>query len=625
MGDCEERTPLHRAVKYGDEKIVEFLLESGANQNHQSTRSGKTPLHRATTPKIVRILLNYGADPFIRSFTDKETNKKGQSAYDSLFIENDELPRVVLDSFLRTNKKENESSDLLFVYDLNFFRNTRYEMAQHACMVEYDSKLLFHPLTEAMTRLKWRIQSKMRYLFVMMKLLFAASLTLLVTSKFATNPSDTNATSIHSSNNDSKSNATENYCKLTENKKETIAYILVFVSVLLLLIDELKQMLANILSYFTNWKNWMDLTMIISAIVFLSVDFDCFINVQHGDLPSPQLAAISIFFAWFNLVLLLGGIPSVGIYIYMFTNVSKTLLFFIMIYSPALIAFALCFYVLVPDDVKAFKNPGRSILKIMAMMIGELEYEQTFLGNNEANQGTSARIILAWIMSVGFVCFATIVIMNLLVGLTVSEMEKLKSEARQVSLKQHVSQLINFQQFWYKDCDENNGKRSPKGQKSGELSQTYDQSRCHRIFWKILGHIFNQNSTVFSALENAMNRNEETMLTKRSCKRVCVKANVKKAIAGEKKNKFWSNISDLLPGFLQDSSYKVYFYDERRMEHGSDTGFRFPKELVENTKESLKSKKALKDEIKKKNEEGFEEEFKKYLKLKEIETQFKTD
>ena len=119
IGDCEERTPLHRAVKYGDEKIVEFLLESGANPNHASTRSGKTPLHRATTPKIVRILLNYRADPFRKSF--KIGDKKGQSAYDALFIENDELPRVVLDSFLRTNKKEKESSDLLFVYDLNLW------------------------------------------------------------------------------------------------------------------------------------------------------------------------------------------------------------------------------------------------------------------------------------------------------------------------------------------------------------------------------------------------------------------------------------------------------------------------------------------------------------------------
>ena len=112
-GDCENRTPLHRAVKYGNEKIVEFLLENGANPNHKSERSGKTPLHRATTPKIIRILLNYKADPNMK-------NDAGESAFDTLFLENDELPEVVMDSFLRTNKKQSESSDLLFVYGFSY-------------------------------------------------------------------------------------------------------------------------------------------------------------------------------------------------------------------------------------------------------------------------------------------------------------------------------------------------------------------------------------------------------------------------------------------------------------------------------------------------------------------------
>ena len=180
-GDCGNRTPLHRAVKYGNEKIVEFLLECGADPNHKSSRSGKTPLHRATTPKIVRILLNYRADSTIK-------NHKGISAYDALFQENDELPEVVMDSYIRTNKKESESSDLLYVYDLSFFEHTKYEMSRHASMIEYGSKLLFHPLTEAMTRLKWSIHPKMIYLFHFVKLIFALSLTWMVDSKIHKNP-----------------------------------------------------------------------------------------------------------------------------------------------------------------------------------------------------------------------------------------------------------------------------------------------------------------------------------------------------------------------------------------------------------------------------------------------------
>ena len=610
-GDCENRTPLHRAVKYGNEKIVEFLLECGANPNHKSSRSGKTPLHRATTPKIVRILLNYRADSTIK-------NHKGISAYDALFQENDELPEVVMDSYIRTNKKESESSDLLYVYDLSFFKHTKYEMSRHASMIEYGSKLLFHPLTEAMTRLKWSIHPKMIYLFHFVKLIFALSLTWMVDSKIHKNPLIGNTTSTDDIINSTTMKFQETSCHLHENKYDLVAYILVAISVLVLVFAELKQMFENITAYFLNWKNWSDLIMIITAIVFLSVDFDCFFDVQRGEVPSVELSAISVFLAWFNLVLLLGYIQTVGIYIYMFINVTKTLLFFILIYLPALIAFALCFYVLAPDELKAFDTPFKSVLKIMAMMIGELEYEENFLNNDGHNQPIRTRIVLARIMSVAFVCFATIVIMNLLVGLTVSEMPKLRIEAREVILKQNVASLIHVQKFWYKE-DKDSGINDVSGRK--EIDRTtskVNSSKCQSFCTRFRDFFFYRNATVFSALEDVSKKDGVS-----SNRKVCVIPNVKKTTINSKKKKFWRNISDLLPTFLKETSYKVYFYDEWRMEHGSYTGFKFPKELVENTKKSLVSKNALKEELKRNNDDAFEEEFKRYIKLKEIEKQSK--
>ena len=614
-GDCENRTPLHRAVKYGNEKIVEFLLECGADPNHKSSRSGKTPLHRATTPKIVRILLNYRADSTIK-------NDEGISAYDALFLENDELPEVVMDSYLRTNKKEGESSDLLYVYDLSFFKHTKYEMSRHASMIEYGSKLLFHPLTEAMTRLKWSIRPKTVYLFVVVKLIFALSLTWMVDSKIHKNPLNGNASSADAIINSTTLKFHETSCHLKENKDDLVAYILVAISVSVLAFDELRQMFENITGYFLNYKNWLDLTMIITAIVFLSVDFDCFFDVQRGEVPSLEISAISIFLAWFNLVLLLGYIQTVGIYIYMFINVSKTLLFFILIYLPALIAFALCFYVLAPDELKAFDTPFKSVLKIMAMMIGELEYEENFLNDDGLNQPIRSRIMLARVMSVFFVCFATIVIMNLLVGLTVSEMPKLRKEAREVILKQNVASLIHVQKFWFKEDSKPPERKDFSGRKKIDRSiSDVNTSKCQSFCTRFRDFFFNRNATVFSALENASKRNHEEGVS--SNRKVCVKPNVKKTTTKSKKKKFWLSISDLLPTFLKETSYKVYFYDEWRMEHGSYTGFKFPKELVENTKKSLVSKNALKEELKRNKDDAFEEEFKKYVKLKEIEKQSK--
>jgi len=61
-------TPLHYAAMYGYPEVVELLLEHGANPNIQN-RYGYTPLHFAIEGcfvDVVRVLLDHGADPTIR-------------------------------------------------------------------------------------------------------------------------------------------------------------------------------------------------------------------------------------------------------------------------------------------------------------------------------------------------------------------------------------------------------------------------------------------------------------------------------------------------------------------------------------------------------------------------------
>ena len=83
-------------------------------------------------------------------------------------------------------------------------------------------------------------------------------------------------------------------------------------------------------------------------------------------------------------------------------------MFFILIYSPALMAFALCFHVLLPKEIRAFQNPWKSSLKILAMMIGEFEYEGTFMTTDTGTDSTSnsTSIILAQVISVFFLCIS---------------------------------------------------------------------------------------------------------------------------------------------------------------------------------------------------------------------------
>ena len=107
-----------------------------------------------------------------------------------------------------------------------------------------------------------------------------------------------------------------------------------------------------------------------------------------------------------------------------------------------LIAFSLCFYVLMHCQINVFENPWKSVLKILAMLIGELDYEGNFMADSVEQ---APNIIMIQIISACFLFFGSIVIMNLLVGLAASEIDKIKSEALLMSMKGKVSMMVLLQ------------------------------------------------------------------------------------------------------------------------------------------------------------------------------------
>jgi len=91
-------------------------------------------------------------------------------------------------------------------------------------------------------------------------------------------------------------------------------------------------------------------------------------------------------------------------------------------------AFALSFCILFSNQ-KPFNNIPSSILKTVVMMIGELEFEDLFYNKETGEDENILLPITAHLMFFAFVILVTVILMNLLVGLAVSDIQGLQASA----------------------------------------------------------------------------------------------------------------------------------------------------------------------------------------------------
>ena len=553
-------------------------------------RKGRTPLHYATCSKIVDILLNNGAS------LDAVDNE-GSSAFRSLLKKDGKNALGALDHFIGTNGKDMDSSDLLVVYNLDFFKQNldeKHDMSHHEDMVSCESDLLYHPLTVAMTTLKARNQrckSTLRLLYGLLKIVFTLSLTMMIICEFG-NKSDnllneqTPFEQVKNSTRNLTWCATCNIykhpgklsptCSFTLNEDREARYMRLIdpssvidrckfssyaalASVLLFSSIEIAKAIRQPIYYFRQFKNWTVFSLIFSTFYYLAKDFESHANWKTSFshfLGHKFIAATSIFLAWVNIILLLKHIPRVGLYIHMFVNVSKTLMYFILIYSPALLAFAFSFFILMPPETKAFKNAWMSIMKVMAMLVGELDYDETFMNNEDFSVDNRDATILVQIISVCFIWFCSIVLMNLLVGLTVSEIDLLRSKAWQISLKEKTLELV------------------------------HDEKDCWGLCW-----LFTPRFSIFKTLEYNLDKKKNA--EKYFSSKLCVKPKKdKRYFLGPALDKILHNLKEAphVVHFLKRNFDKIDNSTKNTTNDSDATGFYFPKELVDRTIECLRAK-----------------------------------
>ena len=80
-------------------------------------------------------------------------------------------------------------------------------------------------------------------------------------------------------------------------------------------------------------------------------------------------------------MMMIGRLPTFGIYVQMFTTVAKNFAKFLAAYFCLLVAFALSFLVLFPN-YRSFNVPvPAALVKTLLMMAGEVEYEDFMYDN----------------------------------------------------------------------------------------------------------------------------------------------------------------------------------------------------------------------------------------------------
>ena len=153
-----------------------------------------------------------------------------------------------------------------------------------------------------------------------------------------------------------------------------------------------------------------------------------------------------------------------------FRAVAMGVLHFMIAYSPLIIAFAVSFMIMFPSS-DAFSMFPYAIIKVISnrsfftnylfslqlfvMMLGEIDYEDLYYpqkqflnfteiiseSENQAFPGTAHLLVLL------FIFLVSIILMNLLVGLAVSDIQGLSKSAKLNQLVQQV-ELINYMEGW---------------------------------------------------------------------------------------------------------------------------------------------------------------------------------
>ena len=109
--------------------------------------------------------------------------------------------------------------------------------------------------------------------------------------------------------------------------------------------------------------------------------------------------------------------PKFGDFGFISAQIFRTVLIFAISYFPQLLSFAIVFHILLHNH-EAFATIEDSLVKVVAMMTGELDPQDSVILSNNT--------LFNKIVFVFFIMIMCIVVMNMVLGLAISDINELK-------------------------------------------------------------------------------------------------------------------------------------------------------------------------------------------------------
>ncbi|XP_012060010.1 PREDICTED: uncharacterized protein LOC105623219 [Atta cephalotes] len=438
--DREHRTPLHFAVMSTDSSVelVQLLLKCSALIN-AADRTGFTPLHIAALneqSQCVDVLIWAGADISATTCT-------GLSALNIILKKIPESLHVFrqrLDASIRLTRpvSHNREFEMRLHFDILFPSGNQCETSFINTFVqEHRKDLLSHPLVMAFLHLKWE---KIRKLYLLRILLYSMTVICLTTYVLTAlaykcyNQNEANSSKICGSRRPSDFFFRKSIIEI----EWYLALVLTCITIPRKIYGFMVYKSA--LQYFSSIDNVLD------GVVIVSVFVTSFVYTGRTYDWQNYVGAFAVLCAWTNLMLMVGQLPAFGTYVAMFTHIQFEFAKLLLAYSGLLIGFTISFCVIFASE-PAFGNPFTGLIKVLAMMVGELDFEG-FINQMDDKPGGSFVIyhpilsVCSQILFTLFIVFVTVILMNLLVGIAVHDIQGLRNHAGLTKLVRQTKMIL---------------------------------------------------------------------------------------------------------------------------------------------------------------------------------------